>query len=238
VGAGIATDVIFDEMQGFGGDCRPQYRLVRDLLEQIPAETLRRRSEEAEALFRRTGITFAVYGEGGDLERLIPFDIIPRMLDAREWSALRRGLEQRVKALNAFLADVYGDREILRAGRVPEGLVLRNQAFVEPMQGLAVPDGVYIHVSGIDVVRTGPEEFYVLEDNCRTPSGVSYMLENREVMMRLFPDLFAAHPVLPISHYPEELLDTLRQAAPPRCQGEPTVVVLTPGAFNSAFYEH
>ena len=229
---------MFDEMRGQGAECRPAYALVKEWLTRTPSDLMRRKELEAEALFRKIGITFAVYTEGGDPERLIPFDLIPRVLDAAEWELLAKGLEQRVKALNRFVADVYGRREILRAGTVPERLIEGNDAFEAQMVGVAVPGGVYTHIAGIDMVRVGPEEFYVLEDNARTPSGVSYMLENREVMMRLFPDLFARQAIQPVSHYPEELLATLQSVAPPNCPGEPVVALLTPGFYNSAYYEH
>ena len=229
---------MFDEMRGLDADCRPAYELVRDWLDRMPGELMRRKEVEAEALFRKIGITFAVYTEGGDPERLIPFDLIPRVLDATEWSLLASGLEQRVKALNRFVEDVYGEREIIRAGAVPERLIQHNDAFEQQMVGVKVPGGIYTHIAGIDMVRVGPEEFYVLEDNGRTPSGVSYMLENREVMMRLFPELFSRQAIQPVSHYPEELLSTLASVAPPNCPGEPVVALLTPGFFNSAYYEH
>jgi uncharacterized circularly permuted ATP-grasp superfamily protein len=229
---------MFDEMRAQDGSLRSAYEIVERWLKATPQVVLEAKKEEAERLFRRIGITFAVYAEGGDPERLIPFDIIPRVLDAQEWAILERGLKQRVRALNLFLKDIYGPAEIIKAGVVPEALVYLNAAFQAHMQGLAVPNGVYTHVAGIDLVRTGPEEFFVLEDNCRTPSGVSYMLENRAVMMRLFPDLFEGANIAPISRYPETLLRTLRACAPPRCEGDPTVVLLTPGPFNSAYYEH
>ena len=174
-----------------------------------PREQLDRKRHEAELLFRRIGITFAVYGEGGDPERLIPFDIIPRIIARSEWDRLSAGLRQRVQALNAFLTDVYGKQEILKAGRIPSALVLENEGYRQEMVGIVPPGGVYTHISGIDMVRTGPDEFYVLEDNCRTPSGVSYMLENREAMLRLFPKLCARHKIAPVGRYPEELLETL-----------------------------
>jgi uncharacterized circularly permuted ATP-grasp superfamily protein len=227
----------FDEM-GPPGACRPQYERVQRWLAETPLETMEMKRREAEFIFRRTGITFAVYTEGGDPERLIPFDVIPRILDAREWSFLSRGLIQRVKALNAFIADMYGPQDFIRAGRIPAELVLRNPGFLEQMVGLDVPERVYTHVAGIDIVRVSPEEFYVLEDNCRTPSGVSYMLENREVMTRLFPELLTRCRVQPISHYPDLLLGALRSVAPRNCKGSPTVALLTPGQFNSAYYEH
>ena len=227
----------FDET-GLPGECLPQYGQIRDWLDNTPRDVLLRKRREAELLFRRIGITFSVYSEGGDPERLIPFDIIPRVLHPDEWKFLSRGLTQRVKALNAFAADIYHARDILRAGMVPSDLVLLNDGFRAEMQGLETPHGIYTHVAGIDMVRVGPKNFYVLEDNCRTPSGVSYMLENREAMMRLFPDLCASHRIAPVSHYPEELLDTLRSVAPPNCPGEPVIALLTPGASNSAYYEH
>ncbi|MBL8548616.1 MAG: circularly permuted type 2 ATP-grasp protein [Hyphomonadaceae bacterium] len=229
---------MFDEMRAEGGAVRPAYAMVDRWLKATPQAALDAKKKEAERLFRRIGITFAVYTEGGDPERLIPFDMIPRVLGADEWAILERGLKQRVRALNLFLKDIYGPAEILKAGIIPEALVFLNAAFQAHMQGLEVPNGVYTHVSGIDLVRTGPDEFFVLEDNCRTPSGVSYMLENRAVMMRLFPDLFEGGNIAPIQRYPETLLKTLRAAAPRRCNGDPTVVLLTPGPFNSAYYEH
>ena len=227
----------FNEM-GVDEGVRAPYALVDAWLKALPADRLALKRAEAELLFRRIGITFAVYTEGGDPERLIPFDLLPRVLARAEWQRLSRGLEQRVRALNAFIHDVYHGQEILRAGRIPAELVLHNPQFRPEMVGQAVPHGVYTHVAGIDMVRTGPDDYYVLEDNCRTPSGVSYMLENREVMLRLFPELFRRARVAPVAHYPDELLETLRSVAPPRSEGEPTVALLTPGIYNSAYYEH
>jgi uncharacterized circularly permuted ATP-grasp superfamily protein len=197
-------------------------------------------------IFRRVGITFAVYGDkegaGGEgTERLIPFDQIPRVIPAHEWRDLERGLRQRVTALNRFIHDVYHEQAILRAGLVPAEQVVRNAQFRKEMIGVDVPEGVYSHVAGIDVVRAGAADgsgrYYVLEDNLRVPSGVSYMLENRKMMMRLFPELFSMHRVAPVAHYPDLLLDTLRSVAPAG-GGDPTVVVLTPGMYNSAYFEH
>jgi uncharacterized circularly permuted ATP-grasp superfamily protein len=227
----------FDEMNDPAG-VRPAYAGIASWIERHGLEALGAKREEAEALFRRVGITFAVYGEGGDPERLIPFDVIPRILARSEWDRLAKGLTQRVKALNAFIGDVYAGQEIVKAGRVPGALIADNEAFCAPMVGLRPPAGIYAHISGIDLVRTGPDDFWVLEDNCRTPSGVSYMLENREAMLRLFPGLCADHRLAPVGHYPEELLETLKDAAPPNCKGAPRVAVLTPGHFNSAYYEH
>jgi uncharacterized circularly permuted ATP-grasp superfamily protein len=231
------TPKAFDEMQE-EGRLRPAYAGIAAWIEAHGLSALAAKRAEAEALFRRVGITFAVYGEGGDPERLIPFDVIPRILTRPEWDRLALGLKQRVRALNLFLQDVYGRQEIVRAGRVPAELITGNEAFCPQMQGFVPPAGVYSHISGIDLVRTGAEDFYVLEDNCRTPSGVSYMLENREAMLRLFPGLCADHRLLPVGSYPEELLETLKEAAPPNCPGHPCVAILTPGHFNSAYYEH
>ena len=233
-----AAPAFFDEMVLPDGKPRLGMEGLAEWMVEAPRDMLKARQTEAEALFRRIGITFAVYGEGGDPERLIPFDIVPRLLLADEWAFLSRGLEQRVKALNLFLHDVYHDREIIAAGKVPEELVLLNKAYLPEMRGVGVPGGIYTHIAGIDLVRTGPEEFYVLEDNTRTPSGVSYMLQNREVMMRLFPDLFSKHRVAPVERYPDDLHESLKTVAPPTCEGEPTVVVLSPGLYNSAYYEH
>lgn len=227
----------FDEM-GPPGAIRPAYEEIRRWLEETPRDVLDLKRRQAEVLFRRLGITFTVYSEEGDPERLIPFDIIPRVLSAAEWQHVSRGLQQRVRALNAFIADAYHDREIVRAGRMPEQLLLHNAAFRVEMQGFSPPGNVYTHVAGIDIVRVDADRFYVLEDNCRTPSGVSYMLENRETMMRLFPEIFGRHRVAPVSSYPEELLETLKSVAPPNCSAEPAVCVLTPGIHNSAYYEH
>ncbi len=227
----------FDEM-GWPDQTRAPYALVDAWLKSLPAEQLALKRREAEVLFRRIGITFAVYTEGGDPERLIPFDLIPRVLAQDEWQRLSKGLEQRVRALNAFIHDVYHDREIVRAGLIPERLILNNSEFRPEMAGQDLPHNVYAHIAGVDMVRTGPDEYYVLEDNCRTPSGVSYMVENREVLMRLFPDIFRRAGVAPVAHYADELLATLRSVAPPNCPGEPTVVLLTPGIHNSAYYEH
>jgi uncharacterized circularly permuted ATP-grasp superfamily protein len=159
-------------------------------------------------------------------------------MSGAEWRLLEKGLTQRVNALNAFLNDVYGAREVLRAGVIPDDLVFRNPAFRPEMSGQNVPYGIYVHVAGIDIVRVDAETFYVLEDNARTPSGVSYMLENREIMMRLFPELFSRHHIAPVEKYPDELLATLKSVAPAKTAGDPEVVLLTPGVFNSAYYEH
>ncbi len=217
---------------------RPPYRGLEEWTRDMPAELRSLKQSEAESLFRRIGITFAVYGEGGDPDRLIPFDMFPRVFSADEWRRLERGIKQRARALNAFLVDVYGRGEIVRAGRIPARLVYQNEAYEKAVCGFLPPRGVYSHIVGIDIVRTGRDEFYVLEDNCRTPSGVSYMLENREIMMRMFPHLFQENRIAPVEGYPRALRRTLASVAPKKCTGEPKVVILTPGHFNSAYYEH
>ena len=230
---------MFDEMRSDGG-LRPAYTEVKRWIDAEGLERLRGKSRDAEALFRRGGVTFAVYGEGGDPERLIPFDLIPRVFAAEEWSFLEKGVIQRAKALNAFLSDVYGEQEILKAGLIPRELVVGNSAFEPRLIGVRPPGGVFSHIVGVDLVRISENEFYVLEDNCRTPSGVSYMLENRAIMMRLFPDLFEETPVAPVENYPIDLRRTLRSVAPQGlgAANGPTMVVLTPGTLNSAYYEH
>ena len=197
-----------------------------------------KKATEAETFFRRTGITFNVYGAAEADERLIPFDIVPRIISAREWARLTRGIEQRVRAINAFLHDIYHRQEILRAGRVPVELIARNDAFLPQMIGVAPPGGVYTHIVGIDLVRTDENEFFVLEDNARTPSGVSYMLENRETMLQMFPELFTRIKVQPVQDYPVNLRRSLAASAPANCSADGTVAVLTPGIHNSAYYEH
>jgi uncharacterized circularly permuted ATP-grasp superfamily protein len=228
----------FDEMTGSGADIRMGYERVQSWIGETDVEQLRARQHEAELLFRRIGITFSVYGDAEAEERIIPFDIVPRVITRPEWDRLSAGLVQRVKALNAFLGDVYAKGEIVRAGVIPEDLVYGNPYYRPEMAGVAVPHGVYVPIAGIDIVRVDADTFYVLEDNARTPSGVSYMLENREVMMRLLPDLCHDHRIAPVENYPDELLATLRSLAPTSASGFPTVALLTPGPFNSAYYEH
>jgi uncharacterized circularly permuted ATP-grasp superfamily protein len=228
----------FDEM-GLGGETvRPLYREVARWLQEAPPELLASRRAQAEYMFRRIGITFGVYGDKDAAERLIPFDIVPRLISRAEWTRLAAGLTQRVNALNLFLKDVYGPRAILKENIVPEELVLRNPYYRPEMIGRRAPHDVWIHIAGIDIVRVDEDAFYVLEDNARTPSGVSYMLENREVTMRLAPDLFARHRVAPVDHYPDELLACLRSVTPRPSAGDATIVLLTPGPHNSAYYEH
>lgn len=229
--------LIFDEMYTSEGEVRQHYQDIATQLFALPLEALAQKQREAEMLFRRLGITFAVYGEAAGAERLIPFDIVPRVFGAQEWARLEQGLKQRVKALNAFLHDIYHEQNIIKAGIIPASQILENNLFRPEMKGVTLPNQVYAHIAGIDLVRVAENDFFVLEDNLRTPSGVSYMLENRKTMMRLFPDLFAGHSVAPVDHYPQMLLDCLRESAPPYISA-PVIVVMTPGAYNSAYFEH
>ena len=228
----------FDEMHQGGGDPRAPYAGYDGWFRSEDLRDLRKKSADAERFFRRTGITFNVYGQAEADERLIPFDLVPRIISGREWSRLTRGIEQRVRAINAFLHDIYHRQEILRAGRVPVELIANNDAFLPQMIGMAPPGGVYTHIVGVDLVRTGEDEFYVLEDNARTPSGVSYMLENRETMLQMFPELFTRIKVQPVQDYPVNLHRSLAASAPRDCSPDCTVAVLTPGIHNSAYFEH
>ncbi len=227
----------FDEMLRAGGEVRPHYQGFAEWLSEQPPELLATKRAEADLSFRRVGITFSLYGDEAGTERLIPFDPVPRILPAAEWQMLEAGLRQRVRALNLFIHDVYHDQHIIRAGVVPAEQVFLNAQYRPEMQGISVARDIYCHVAGIDVVRAGQGEFYVLEDNLRVPSGVSYMLENRKMLMRLFPDLFARMQVAPVAHYPDLLLENLRSVAPGGTS-DPVVVVMTPGMYNSAYFEH
>ena len=237
----------FDEMYDGSDRVRAHYReFERWLSEQTP-DAMQFKRAEADLVFRRVGVTFAVYGDKDDksngeaTERLIPFDVVPRIIPAAEWKKLEAGLRQRVRALNMFLRDVYHDQDILRAGKLPADQILHNSQYRPEMRGVDVTGDIYAHIAGIDVVRasgaSGAGEYFVLEDNLRVPSGVSYMLENRKMMMRLFSDLFARNRVAPVAHYPDVLLDNLRSVAPLGVD-DPTVVLLTPGMYNSAYFEH
>ena len=227
----------YNEMFLPDGSVRPHYRPFADWLAGTEPDHIAQKRAEADVMFHRVGITFAVYGEESGTERLIPFDIVPRIIPAQEWLMLEQGLRQRVKTLNAFLHDVYHDQEIIKAGIVPPDKVLGNSEYRPEMCGVTVPNGIYCHVAGVDIVRAGQGEYYVLEDNLRVPSGVSYMLEDRKMMMRLFPELFSKQSVAPVDHYPYLLLESLRSVAPAGIS-DPTVVLLTPGIFNSAYFEH
>ena len=229
---------VFDEMWGTGETLREPYRKFHDWFSAEDPARLRAKQREAEELFRLSGITFNVYGRAEAEERLIPFDIIPRIIGGAEWTRLCRGIEQRVRAINAFLYDVYHKQEIVKAGRLPEEMISGNEAFLPQMIGVEPPGGIYTHIVGIDLVCTGPGEFYVLEDNARTPSGVSYMIENRETMLQMFPELFSRNRVQPVQNYPALLNESLSACAPDCASDKPVVAVLTPGIFNSAYFEH
>lgn len=232
----IAT--AYDEMYAADGGVRPHYRAYADWLARQTPQTMLAKRAEADLAFRRVGITFAVYGDGGDgAERLIPFDVIPRIIPAAEWRTIEAGLRQRVRALNLFLHDIYHEQRIVRAGKVPAEHVFKNAQYRPEMHAVDVPGGIYAHIAGVDLVRAGDGTLYVLEDNLRVPSGVSYMLENRQMMMRLFPELFTRIGVAPVAHYPDRLLENLRSVAPAGVD-DPTVVLLTPGMYNAAYFEH
>ena len=234
----MSERVFFDEMRGTTDTVRPPYADYNDWFDAEDPKRLRLKAAEAENLFRLTGITFNVYAEAEAQERLIPFDIVPRVLSGREWARLSAGIEQRVRAVNAFLYDIYHRQEILRAGRIPIEMIAKNDAFLPEMIGVMPPGQVYTHIVGTDLVRTGPDDFYVLEDNARTPSGVSYMLENRETMLQMFPELFIKNRVRPVNNYPKLLRRSLSACAPEVAGEHPVVAVLTPGIHNSAYYEH
>ncbi|MHB1103364.1 MAG: circularly permuted type 2 ATP-grasp protein [Devosia sp.] len=228
----------FDEMYNADGSVRDPYIVLDQWLKEQPAQALSLMASDAESIFRKLGITFAVYGSNEGVEKLIPFDVIPRIISAQEWRKLSKAIEQRVRALNAFLYDIYHRQEILKAGRIPESLILQNSAFCPEMMGLDPARGVYAHIIGVDIVRVGPDEFFVLADNLRTPSGVSYMLEDREAMLQLAPELFQRFKVAPVETYPENLRRTMKSVAPPNAGNSPNLVVLTPGIHNSAYFEH
>jgi len=227
----------YDEMLADPGRPRPPYRrLYEGLMGLGPAE-LQRRWTLAMEMFRNHGITFAVYPDAQGTEKVFPFDVIPRLIEASTWDPLEAGLKQRLRALNLFLDDVYGRKLILKQRAIPPEIVLSSSLYLREIEGLPVPHGIHCHVAGIDLVRDGKGDFFVLEDNLRTPSGASYVQANRYVMKRILPDLFAGYPVRPVEGYVHELLRHLRWLAP-KGVDDPTVVLLTPGINNSAYYEH
>ncbi len=228
----------FDEMFAGPGRVRPHYAALQDRLAALGADELAQRHRSADLMMRHQGITFTVYGRDQGVERIIPFDPVPRIIDATDWDRIERGLVQRVRALNLFIHDVYHDRHILRDRVLPPELVLGASGYRRECVGLRVPRDIYLHVSGIDLIRDAVGEFLVLEDNGRTPSGVSYVLKNRQVMKQVFPVLFEEYNVRPTDDYATNLLATLRHIAPPESADDPVVAVLTPGVYNSAYYEH
>lgn len=230
-------DHAFDEMREPTGDLRPQYRALAETLAHLPSEELQLRKQAADLAFLTQGITFTVYGREEGTERIFPYDLLPRLITAQEWHSIERGLTQRITALNLFLRDVYSEEKILNDRVIPRELIYSCKHYRRQMRGLQVPRNVYIAVVGSDLLRLNNGEFVVLEDNLRVPSGVSYMLTNRRVMKRTFPQLFNSYGVKPIEHYPQVLLATLRSLAP-EGRPEPNIVLLTPGVFNSAYFEH
>jgi len=227
----------FDEMFAAPGVLRPHYAPLHDRLAAQGPDDLERRHKVADLMMRQQGITFTVYGREKGVERIIPFDPIPRLVAVEEWERIERGLKQRVRALNLFLHDVYHDRLILKDGNLPADLVIGASGYRRECVGIRVPRDIYLHINGIDLIRDADGNYLVLEDNGRTPSGVSYVLKNRQVMKQVFPFLFEQYDVRPIDSYAADLLSVLRNIAPDGCD-DPTVVVLTPGMFNSAYFEH
>src|SRR6266571_890615 len=227
----------YDEMLAATGRPRPAYRRLYEQLNRLGPDELQRRHKLAMEMFRNHGITFAVYPDAQGTEKVFPFDVIPRIIEARTWEHLEAGLAQRLRALNLFLDDVYGRKLILRQRAVPPEIVLSSSLYLREIEGLEVPHGIHCNIAGIDLVRNEKGDFFVLEDNVRTPSGASYVQANRYVMKRILPDLFAGYPVRPVEGYIHELLRHLRWLAPGGID-DPTVVLLTPGINNSAYYEH
>jgi uncharacterized circularly permuted ATP-grasp superfamily protein len=235
--AGYETNGFYDEMLAAPGRPRPGYRRLYEQLNRLGPKELARRHGLAIEMFRNHGITFAVYPDAQGTEKVFPFDIIPRVISAQTWRRLEAGLKQRLAALNLFLDDVYGRKLILQQRAIPPEIVLTSPQYLREVEGLPVPHGIHCHIAGVDLVRDHKGDFFVLEDNLRTPSGVSYVLANRHVMKRVLPDLFAGYPVRPVEGYVHELLRHLRWLAPDGVD-DPTIVLLTPGINNSAYYEH
>jgi uncharacterized circularly permuted ATP-grasp superfamily protein len=236
---GYEAGPFFDEVVDGGGSIRPHYRALVDQLAGLTSGELTQRELLRDAAFRSAGITFTVYGEGEGIERTFPMDLVPRIIPDDEWDVIERGLIQRVTALNRFLDDLYvGERAVLHDGIVPRWLIASSDGFERQAFGVQVPHGARCLVAGIDLVRDGEGIYRVLEDNLRNPSGVSYVLENRAAMMRVLPRVFSDHRVRPVDHYGPSLLHALRRVAPPSAGDDPVVVVLTPGVFNSAYFEH
>jgi uncharacterized circularly permuted ATP-grasp superfamily protein len=235
---GYQTDEFFDEMFEAAGQPRPGARLLSDMLQTLPEEEVARRQRAAEALLLRLGITFNVYGDAAGSEKIFPFDLIPRIVEANEWSRIEQGLKQRITALNLFIGDIYGEKRILRDGVIPEDVILSAASYRKQCEGLKPPGGVWCHITGTDLVRHSDGRIYVLEDNLRVPSGVSYVLENRDILKRTFPRVFEGSRVRPVEDYPSRLFETLEAIAPPNLSHAPNVVLLTPGIFNSAYFEH
>jgi uncharacterized circularly permuted ATP-grasp superfamily protein len=230
------SPMVWDEMCS-NNSIRDQYRVIHEFLQSISGEELSKKEELAKGLFMSQGVTFTVYSSGEGIEKIFPFDIIPRIITAAEWSHIDQGIKQRLKALNLFLKDIYSSQFIVKDGIVPIELIYTCPHYIREMQGLKVPHDIYVHIAGIDLIRDYDGTFYVLEDNLRTPSGVSYMIENREITKRIFPDLIPKNHVQPVTQYPNLLHKNL-MALSPRSIANPNVVLLTPGIYNSAYFEH
>src|SRR5437762_1176233 len=231
------TDGFHDEMFESDGTPRDCARLLFERIRSVGDEDVRRYQHAAEQALFRMGITFNVYGDEAGTEKIFPFDIIPRIVPVNEWEQIEKGLRQRVHALNLFIADIYNGQKILSDGIIPRDLILSAKSFRNACVGLKPPKGTWCHITGTDLVRHGDGKYYVLEDNLRCPSGVSYVLQNREIMKRTFPRIFDNSNVRPVGDYPSHLLQTLQEIAPPGITS-PTVALLTPGIYNSAYFEH
>ena len=229
------TEGFFDEMFTSDGEIRSGYTFFKDRVEQLSKEEFMRRQISAERALMAMGITFNVYSENEGTERIMPVDIIPRIVSAKEWEKMERGLIQRITALNLFLADIYSDQKIIKDGIIPKEVIYSSKNFLEPCMGIKPPKNIWIHITGTDLIRGNDGEYMVLEDNLRCPSGVSYMMENRELLKQTFPEVVAKTQIRPIADYPHKLLQMLRFISD---RPEPTVVVLTPGIYNSAYFEH
>ncbi|WP_199248672.1 circularly permuted type 2 ATP-grasp protein [[Phormidium] sp. ETS-05] len=227
----------YDELFADKGQPRPAGQLLIEKINSLPSGELERRQQAAQNALLKLGATFNVYSDGAGTERIFPFDIIPRIISALEWELLDRGLKQRIAALNAFIADIYGPQKIISDGKIPTELLASAKGFLQPCVGLQPPGGVWCHITGTDLVRDKDGQVYVLEDNLRCPSGISYVLENRRVMKSSFPELFGRMGIKPVDDYSSHLLETLLNLAPPNLP-DPRVVVLTPGMYNSAYFEH
>jgi len=230
-------ETFYDELFSGAGEIRPEFSMLAKKISELGPGELSQRQRSADRALMQMGITFQVYGEESKAEKVFPFDILPRVISGEDWEIVEKGLRQRIIALNLFVQDVYGDKKILKDGVIPESVVYSSSGYMEPCEGLKPPEGIWCHISGSDIVRDGEGNFFVLEDNLRCPSGVSYVLANRQVMKRTFPEVFSQMGVMPISDYPEMLLNTLCSVSP-ESQSSPTIVVLTPGIYNSAYFEH
>ncbi len=225
----------WDEMYSNPSDIRSQYNIINDYLRSTSPEVLFKKEELSKQLFMSQGVTFTVYSDNEGIEKIFPFDIVPRIIKASEWEKIDRGIKQRIKALNLFIKDIYHDQFIINDGIIPGELIYSCPNFLREMKGVNVPHDIYVHIAGVDLIRNNDGEFYVLEDNLRTPSGVSYMLENREISKRIFPGVIPKNQIRPVANYPNVLYKKLKELSD---QNDPNVVLLTPGIYNSAYYEH